>query len=184
MRKFIMFVSLVLSSFSVSSVELGGISMPNILQIEGQELVLNGAGIRSKFVFDLYVAGLYLSAQESDPVNIIESTEPMVLRLHIISSKITSKKMIKGIQIGFKKATDGNVEPIALEIEQFLTAFNDKVEVGDVFEFVANENGVALMKNNVQNQTILSHTFKEALFGIWLSDKPVKAKLKKALLGL
>lgn len=179
-----MFVSLVLLSFSVSAVELGGITMPNTLQIEEQELVLNGAGIRSKFVFDLYVAGLYLSAQESNAVKIIESTVPMALRLHIISSKITSKKMIKGIQSGFKKATNGNVEPIALEIEQFLTAFSDNVEEGDVFEFVASEHGVVIIKNNVQNQTISSHAFKQALFGIWLSDKPVKAKLKKALLGL
>lgn len=184
MRKVITFISLVFLSFSVSAVELGGITMPNTLQVEEQELVLNGAGIRSKFVFDLYVAGLYLSAQENNAVKIIESTEPMVLRLHIISSKITSKKMTKGIQSGFKKATNGNVEPIASEIAQFLEAFSDKVEVGDIFEFVADKKGVVIMKNNVQNQTISSHAFKEALFGIWLSDKPVKAKLKQALLGL
>ncbi len=59
MRKFIAFISFVFLSFSVSAVELGGIEMPDSLQVDGQELLLNGAGIRSKFVFDLYVIGLY-----------------------------------------------------------------------------------------------------------------------------
>lgn len=183
MRKLISFVSLILLSLSVSAVELGGITMPDTLQVDKQMLVLNGAGIRSKFVFDLYVAGLYLGAKETDAAKIISSTEPMAMRLHVISSKITSKKMAKATRGGFKKATDGNIEPIAAEIEQFLEAFNDKIEVGDIFVFVVSDRGVLISKNKVQQRTIASQYFKQALFGIWLSDKPVKVQLKKALLG-
>jgi hypothetical protein len=183
MRKLIAFISFVLLSLSVSAVELGDIDMPDTLQADGQELLLNGAGIRSKFVFDLYVAGLYLGAKESDAEKIIASTDPMALRLHIISSKITSKKMTNATRSGFKKSTGGKVEPISSEIEQFLEAFSDKIEVGDIFEFVATEKGVVISKNNVQQQIISSQEFKQALFGIWLSDKPVKTKLKKSLLG-
>ncbi|MBL1321355.1 MAG: chalcone isomerase family protein [Methylophaga sp.] len=183
MRKLIAFISLVFLSFSVSAIELGGIDMPDTMQADGQELLLNGAGIRSKFVFDLYVAGLYLGVKETDAAKIIASTEPMILRLHIISSKITSKKMTNATRSGFKKATGGKIEPISSEIEQFLKAFSDKIEVGDIFDIVANEQGVVISKNSVQQQTISSQQFKQALFGIWLSDKPVKAKLKKALLG-
>ena len=184
MRKLIAFISLVFLSFSVSAVELGGISMPDSLEVDGQELVLNGAGIRSKFVFDLYVAGLYLGVQESDAEKIIASADPMALRLHIISSKITSEKMTKATRNGFKKATGGKVEPIATEIKMFLEAFSDKIEVGDIFEFVAtSDQAMVISKNGAQQQTIMSTEFKQALFGIWLSDKPVKAKLKKQLLG-
>ncbi len=183
-RKLITFISLLFLSLSVNALELGGISMPDTLQVEGQNLVLNGAGIRSKFVFDLYVAGLYLDSKESDAKKIITSTKPMALRLHIISSKITPKKMTKGIQKGFNKATAGNVEPIAPEIRLFLETFSDKIEVGDIFEFVATDRGVVILKNSIEQQIIPSQDFKQALFGIWLSDKPVKAKLKKQLLGL
>ncbi len=183
MRRLIAFISFMFLSFSVSAIELGGIDMPDTIEADGQELMLNGAGIRSKFVFDLYVAGLYLIAKEHDAEKIIKSTEPMALRLHIISSKITSKRMIHATRKGFKKATGGNIEPIAAEIEQFLEAFSDEIIKGDVFEFIATNQGVVVSKNRVELQTISSAEFKQALFGIWLSEKPVKTKLKKKLLG-
>ncbi|NOQ94527.1 MAG: chalcone isomerase [Methylophaga sp.] len=173
------------ASLSTSATELGGITMPDTLEADEQELVLNGAGIRSKFVFDLYVAGLYLNDKNSDADAIIASKDAMALRLHIISSKITSKKMTKATRKGFDKATGGKTDAIATEVDQFLEAFSDKIVEGDVFEFVYQPSqGVVVSKNSVQQDIISSLEFKQALFGIWLSDKPVKDQLKKKLLGL
>lgn len=175
-----------LVSMPASAVDIGGINMPDTVKVEQQELVLNGAGIRSKFVFDLYVAGLYLKALQDDANAIIDADDVMALRLHIISSKITSKKMIKATREGFKKATHGHgkTDAISSEIEQFLQAFDDKIVKGDVFEFVYQPSkGVVVSKNSLQQATITSLAFKQALFGIWLSDKPVKQRLKKKLLG-
>ncbi len=169
--------------FSVSAIELGGITMPDTLDAE-QSLILNGAGIRSKFVFELYVAGLYLGEKSSKAKDIIAAEEPMALRLHIISPKITSKKMIKATWKGFENATRGNTTAIETEIEQFLGAFSDKISVGDVFEFVYTPHvGTVISKNGVAELTIDSVAFKQALFGIWLSDRPAQAPLKGALLG-
>lgn len=174
----------ILASTSISAVELGGIVMPDEIQAGEQRLALNGAGIRSKFVFDLYVAGLYLVDKNQDANAIIASKDATALRLHIISSKITSKKMTKATRKGFEKATGGNVEAIATEIDLFLQTFSDKIVEGDVFEFVYQpEQGVAVAKNGHQQAVISSFEFKRALFGIWLSDKPVKERLKKNLLG-
>lgn len=185
MRKLISVVSMVFLflSTSASAVELGGITMPDELQVGDQSLALNGAGIRSKFVFDLYVAGLYLDEKSSDAQAIIESTSPMALRLHIISSKITSKKMTKATRKGFKKATGGKTDAISAEIEQFLEAFSAEIVEGDVFEFVSTADGVVVSKNGSEQAAISSSEFKQALFGIWLSDHPVKENLKKKLLG-
>ena len=186
MRKLVSAISMVFLflSFAISAVELGGITMPDKLQAGDQSLELNGAGIRSKFVFDLYVAGLYLTEENTDAKAIIESDAPMALRLHIISSKITSKKMTKATRKGFKKSTGGKIEGIANEIDQFLTAFSDDIIEGDTFEFVSTANeGVVVSKNGTHQATIASIEFKHALFGIWLSDHPVKEGLKKNLLG-
>jgi len=170
-------------SFSASAVELGGITMPDKLRAGEQSLSLNGAGVRSKFVFDLYVAGLYLTVGSSDAQAIINSNDAMGLRLHIISSKITSKKMTKATRKGFKKATGGKIGAISSEIEQFLEAFSAEIVEGDVFEFVSTAGGVSVSKNGSKQATISSQEFKQALFGIWLSDHPVKENLKKKLLG-
>ncbi len=158
--------------------------MPDSLQAGGQSLQLNGVGVRSKFVFELYVAGLYLTEKNSDADTIIQSDDSMAIRLHIISAKITSEKMTKATRKGFSKATGGKVESISEEIEIFLAAFSDKINVGDIFEFVnVSRQGVSVSKNGSEKAVISSAAFKQALFGIWLSDKPVKAKLKAEMLG-
>ena len=177
--------SFIFLSINVSAVEIGDITMPDKLQAGSETLILNGAGIRSKFIFGLYVAGLYLTEKSNDATAIIQSNEAMALRLHIISSKITSNKMTKATRKGFDKAIGGKTETISAEIEQFLTAFSDKIVEGDVFEFVSiPQKGVVVSKNGNQKLTVSSLVFKQALFGIWLSKKPVKEKLKNNLLGL
>ena len=107
--------------------------MPDTLPAGCDSLTLNGVGIRSKFVFDLYVTGLYLKNKSSDAAAIIKSEDPMAIRLHIISSKITSEKMSKATRKGFEKSTGGNTAPISTEIDQFIGAFSDPIKEGDVF---------------------------------------------------
>ena len=176
--------SLLFLPFSVNAVEKGGITMPDYLQVGENNLQLNGAGIRSKFVFDLYVAGLYLSEKNNDAAAIIQSSDPMAIRLHIISSKITSEKMIKATRKGFESSTGNNTDAITKEIDQFIAAFSQPIKEGDIFEFKnTSDQGVVVTKNGDEKATISSAEFKAALFGIWLSDRPAQAKLKKAMLG-
>lgn len=168
---------------SVLAIDLGGVTLPDTMQAE-QELTLNGAGIRTKLVFELYVAGLYLTNQSDDAAAIIAADEAMGITLHIISSKITSKKMIKATRKGFQHAMGGDTTAIEGEIEQFLAAFSDEINKGDVFEFIYEPStGTAVHKNGLAKGIIESVAFKQALFGIWLSDKPAQASLKTQLLG-
>ena len=107
----------------------------------------------------------------------------MAIRLHIISGKITSEKMSKATREGFEKSTDKNTVAISSEIDQFISAFSDPIKEGDVFEFVNTASGVNVTKNGSDKATFTSPEFKQALFGIWLSDHPVQGKLKKGMLG-
>ncbi|HEX4938642.1 MAG TPA: chalcone isomerase family protein, partial [Candidatus Kapabacteria bacterium] len=47
---------------------------------------------------------------------------------------------------------------------------------------VPNE-GVKIFKNNELKNTVAGQEFKQALFGIWLSDKPAQKSLKDEMLG-
>ena len=164
--------------------EIGGINMPESLEAGKTKLLLNGAGIREKFFMDLYVAGLYLKEKSGDPKVIIEANEPMAIRLHIISSMITSKKMEKATRKGFENATGGNIEPIEVQIEKFISVFEDQIEENDIFDLIyLPRKGVEVYKNSESKSVLEGIAFKNALFGIWLSDKPAQKSLKKAMLG-
>ena len=164
--------------------EIGGINMPESLKTGQTTLMLNGAGVREKFFMDLYVGGLYLKEKSADPGAIIEANEPMAIRLHIVSSMITSKKMEKATREGFENATGGNIGPIKVQIEEFISVFKEEIKEGDIYDLIYVPGmGVQVSKNSEFKSTIEGLPFKKAMFGIWLSDKPAQKSLKKAMLG-
>lgn len=147
----------------------------------GQALNLNGKGIRTKLMFNLYTAGLYLQEKNTDAALILAAAQPMAMRLEITSGMITSQKMEEAVREGFKKSTsDPNIQP---RIEQLITVFKEEIKEGDLYDFVYKPTNVVIIKNGKQTATIAGADFKQAFYGIWLGENPVQASLKKALLG-
>jgi|LGVF01.2.fsa_nt_gb hypothetical protein len=149
-----------------------------------KNLVLNGQGTRDKFFIDLYVGGLYLKEKSSDFQTIIDADEKMSIRLHIVSSLITSKKMEDGTREGFTKSTNGNTEQIKEKIETFLAVFLEEIKENDIYDFLyIPSTGVQIYKNSELKETIISLEFKKALYGIWIGENPAQNSLKEDMLG-
>ena len=181
---FLLTLILIIMSPAINAKEIGGINMPESLESGQAKLMLNGAGVREKFFMDLYVGGLYLKEKSQDAKAIIEADKPMAIRLHIISSMITSKKMEKATREGFENATGGNTEAIKVQIEEFISVFKEEIKEGDIYDLIyVPGKGVEVSKNNKSRSIIKDFPFKKAMFGIWLSDKPAQKNLKKAMLG-
>lgn len=185
MKRLGVFLSATFLALSAQAVEIGGVDMPDEMKtVDSQTLKLNGAGIREKWMMDLYVGALYLKQQESDAVKVIKSEDEMAIRLHIVSDLITSEKMTSATVEGLTNATHGNTAPIQKEIDAFLGTFKEPIKKGDVFDlvYIPNE-GVKVFKNNQLKNTIAGQEFKQAMFGIWLCDEPAQKSLKAEMLG-
>ncbi len=154
------------------------------LKVGDQNLILNGSGVRQKYFLDLYIAGLYLTQPNNQSAAIIDADAPMSIRIVITSRMVSQEKFIKSLQEGFQNSTQGNVEPIRAEIEKFRQCFADEIVRGDVFDLMyLPGKGLVVFKNGKQKGAALGLAFKQALFGIWLCDRPADANLKQALLG-
>ena len=183
-KLFIFLTALLLPVSFTHATEMAGITLPDVFETPQAKLILNGAGIRTKFFLDLYVGGLYLQEKENQPDKIISAEAPMAIKLHITSSMITSKKMENATREGFENATDGNIAPIKSQIEEFIAVFKEEIKENDVYDLIYNPaTGVEVSKNGQLNSTIKGLPFKQALFGIWLSDKPAQKSLKQKMLG-
>jgi len=181
------FASLILAgalATPVHALTVAGIDVPDTYSAMGQELQLNGAGTRSKWFMDLYVGGLYVAEKVSDGQAVINADEPQAITLHITSGMITSERMTEATMDGFKSSTDGDLSAIQSDVDQFMSVFQEEIKEGDVFDLVyAPGEGVRVLKNGEQRDTVGDLEFKKALFGIWLSDKPAQKDLKKKMLG-
>lgn len=184
-NRFIIFLAVFTFSSGAFGYAVGGTQLPDKLLASGKPLILNGAGVRTKFVLNLYVGGLYLGKKNNDAAKIINTDEAMAIRLKIISGFITSEKMVKATQEGFINSTGSKTAPIQAQIKQFMAAFKDKIRKGDEYDFIYSPaTGTKVIKNRQTITTIKTLAFKKALFGIWLSNKPAQQSLKKEMLGM
>ncbi len=170
---------------SSAQISIEGVTLPATFHTQSQKLILNGGGLREKLWFDLYVGGLYLQEKSSDDASIVSADQPMAMRLHIISSMITSEKMAEATLEGFEKSLDGSFGDLEKTIHQFVEVFKlEAIVEGDIFDLVyIPGKGVLTYKNDKLLETNTGMDFKKALFGIWLSDDPVDKKLKAGMLG-
>lgn len=177
------FVSAVSLSAQTSNIE--GVEFPNELSINKETLLLNGVGLREKLGFlDLYVGGLYLSANSSDANQIIMSGNHMAIRIVISSRLVSRDRFIEALEEGFKNTTVGKYT--LMQIESFKEYLNDSFEPGDeiILVYSSEEEETHLYKNSETRGKFSGLPFKQALFGIWLGDKPAQESLKKQMLGL
>lgn len=153
------------------------------MQAGEHRLVLNGSGSRKKAFLELYVAGLYLKAPSNSSSQIIAADAPMAIRIKITSGFVSQSNLVESLEEGFNNATAGDTREIRKEIERFRECFKDEIKKGDVFDMVyLPQHGVIVNKNGKLKGSITGAKFKQALFSIWLSDKPADSDLKQAML--
>jgi len=183
-RVFAITVSLLLIASFASAKEIGGVTFPESLMAGNTKLLLNGAGLRTKFFIKVYAGGLYLVNKDADPKKIIAADEPMAVRMQFIRDGVSADKLIDGWNEGFDKATGGNVAPLKKEIDMFNSFFTGEAKKNDIYDMVYNPgDGVSVYMKGALKGTIKGFAFKRALFSIWLGEEPADSKLKKGMLG-
>ncbi|MCU0430400.1 MAG: chalcone isomerase family protein [Cytophagaceae bacterium] len=181
MKLILGFLALMCSLLAQAQQTLAGVTMPANYVAQSTTLLLNGAGVREKYFMNMYVGALYMKSKSTSSSSIISENQTMAVKLHIVSSLITSEKMESAIRDGFAKTAKGT---LSKEIEAFIQVFSEKIAVNDVFDLVYfPEKGVVIYKNKQVKGTIPGLEFKKALFGIWLGEDPADDDLKEAMLG-
>ncbi|WP_457665651.1 chalcone isomerase family protein [Thiolapillus sp.] len=168
----------------VGAKTLEGVNLPEQITVEGNELVLNGAGIREKFFFDIYVAALYLPAKMSDANRILQTDQPWRMIMHFLYSEVDKKKLDDGWEEGFEEnLASAGLSSLKERLEQFKALF-PTMHKGDeaVLAYLPGK-GVSVSIRGEQKGVVPGADFGRALLSVWLGKEPVTGKLKKALLG-
>jgi len=169
---------------SALATEVAGVKVPDAVEANGASLSLNGAGLRTRAMFKLYVGALYLEASSGDADEIMQSDKPMAIWLRIRSRLVSQEKMKSALLEGFTNATNGDTAPIQAEIDQLMSMMSEPIKKRDRYTLAWDPNtGTRVSKNDTELGVIQGLAFKQALFGIWLSEKPAQASLKKSMLG-
>ncbi len=187
MKRVLLLICCVMLGWNAGAVEVEGVKLPETLHVGERDLVLNGAGVRSKlFVFDMYVAALYLT-QKTDRVDaILSGAGENRMAMHMlrdISSETLSKSFNKSIDLNLTSAERASLDAELKQLSM-LFAMMSEAKRGDVItlDYLPGQ-GTAINFNDVTIGRIEGAAFDAALLKVWLGNEPVQKKLKEQLLG-
>ena len=183
--RFFILCCLLLFSLPVDAKEIGGVMVQETLQTEnGTLLHLNGAGIRSKFFFDIYIAELYMEHPSNKVVEVIEAAGQKRMAMHFLYDEVGKDKLIEGWDEGFAGNSKAD-EVLKLQdrINQFNGMFVDVKKCDIILLDFNPEKGTAVTIAGQGKGVISGKDFNDGLLKIWLGDKPVNKGLKEKLLS-
>jgi len=151
--------------------------------VGGQQLILNGAGIRRKFFFKIYVGALYLKSPLTSTREVLDDPNPKRVHMHFLYDEVSSKKLVDGWQEGFENnLTEAEMAAVQTRLTKFNNLFTD-MRKGDSIDFdFAPATGVSVTINGQQKGEIKGEDFSRALLLVWLGNEPADSSLKDAML--
>jgi len=165
------------------NVDVDGFNVPASTMVEGQSLVLNGAGFRSILLMDIYFISLYLTHPSDNVDSILQTSRPAQLRLQFLHGGGGHDLLARGWRKGFEhNQTAKAMHVLEARLQTFSDLFGD-VRKGEVFVFDFLSNGDTRIKIDGHMQGVIHGAdFQQALLAIWLGRHPVGDALKKELL--
>lgn len=171
----------------VHAAEVSGIKIDDTVQVGGTALLLNGAGKRTRVVFDVYVAGLYLPAKRGTAREVLDAPGPKRVAMSMMRD-LGPEKLIEALQDGIRQnATAAELDAIRAQLDALVAAIQSigPVHKGDVItiDFLPDGTTQLALNGAAKGRPIAGAGFQRALLAVWLGDKPVQPDLKTALLG-
>jgi outer membrane PBP1 activator LpoA protein len=166
----------------VAARDVAGVALPDTAVAEGKTLVLNGAGLRTRFFFKVYVLGLYLERPATDAAAILGSDSIRRAELHILRS-LTGDEIASAIRTAFEQNA-GDALPRLQDRLKRLESMFPAVEAGDTIALTyVPGRGTEVVAKRQAKGVIEGKDFADALFAVWIGAKPVDPELRKALLA-
>jgi len=165
--------------------EVAGVRVADSIKVGNSELVLNGAGLRSKLFIKVYVGALYVGQKAATPAAIYDSATPrrMVLRLlRDLDADSLHSALDEGLRNNHSPAELSDMQAQADQLAGIMKAIG-KVREGDTVSIDFSAEGVVVSQNGEVRGKVAGANFAKALLKVWLGDKPTDTSLKKALLG-
>ena len=178
-------VSIAAMSAHAQGVELEGVKLEPTAQVGGTALQLNGAGLRTRAIFKVYVAGLYVPQKSADASALLAQKGPRrisITMLRSVDADSFSGALNDGLRANHTEAQVAALKPQIDTLNANLKAVGE-AKKGDVihFEYLPESGTRVTVNGQARGTAIPGEDFFTAVMRVWIGDKPVDADLKKGL---
>jgi hypothetical protein len=177
------FLLLFLIASSALAADVAGVKIPD----EDQKLLLNGAGLRKRAFFQVYVLALYLPEKKTAAADVIGMPGPKRILIHMmrdVDAGQFSDALRDGLAANLGEAEFKAATPSMARLADMMDTIKEaKSGMRFTLDWVPGSGTVLSANGKPLGPAIAGEDFYRALLRIWLGDKPVQSDLKPALLG-
>ena len=183
MRKLLL---LLLMPLAASAAEVEGVKIEDKTRVGSSDLVLNGAGLRKRLFFQVYVIGLYVPQKSSNAGAILEQPGTKRVAIHMlrdVGADAFTEALADGIRANHSEAEAKALEPRVQQLGAIMAQIGE-AKKGMAIALDWDGKGTQLLvAGKPAGQPIPGEDFYRALLRIWIGDKPVQDDLKRKPLG-
>ncbi len=177
-------LALLAVALPLQAAEVAGVKFEERVSVGGTELQLTGAGLRSRFIFDVYAMGLYVRDPKADP---IAQGGPKRIAIHMlrdVDAATFSKALVDGMRPNHDAAAMKKLEARIAELDAIMAQMKEaKNGMAIQLDWLPGEGTRMSVRGEAVGKPIAGEDFYQSLLRIWLGPEPVQESLKKALLG-
>ena len=180
-------LSIVTLAAGAQPVEIEGVKLDASAQVGGAALQLNGAGVRTRAFFKVYVAGLYVPQKAGDAGALLAqkgARRIVIAMLRSVDAETFAGALNDGLKANHSDAQLAGWKTQIDALNANLKAVGE-AKKGDLihFEYVPEAGTRVMVSGQPRGSVIPGEDFFTAVLRIWIGDKPVDAGLKKGMLG-
>ena len=179
--------ALLVGGAAARALEVEGVEFPAKLEIApGTSLVLSGAGLRTRYMFDVYAIGLYLPARAASAEAAISAPGRKRVVIQMLRS-VEAPEFVEALHTSLRANHDeAAMQKLQPSIAQLQAAVGPgTIEKGTriVMDFVPGTGTQVSFDGKPRGAPIPDEAFFPALMRNWLGAHPVSEDLKRALLS-
>jgi hypothetical protein len=180
--------TLLMAHPSQAAIELSGVKVEDSVMVAGAKLQLNGAGIRYKGPFKVYVGELYTAKKVSTLEELAAAPGPKRLTmtfLREIEAGPFGKLLTRGVEDNVPRTELSKLYSGMIRMSEIFSA-NKVLVPGEtvVIDWIPGTGMVIAAKGKVQGEPFKEAEFYKAIMSIWFGPVPADFKLKDAMLGI
>src|SRR5436309_671077 len=158
--------------------DVAGVKLDDKSSVGGHDLVLNGAGIRTRAMFKVYVGSLYLPAKAAT-TDAALAKAPRRVQLNLLRD-LSGDQLSDAVNDGMKDSNSAaDVEAVKRETEQFIAILKSAgpFKEGNVITIDFVDGATKIGLNGLPKGSVQGEAFNGALTKVWIGDKPVQSDL-------
>jgi hypothetical protein len=168
--------------------ELDGVKLDDQVSVDGQPLQLNGMGLRTRYFFKVYVAGLYLAQKAASAEAAIGGGGAKRIVL-VMRREATAEQFCESIEAGLRaNNSDAQLAALQPQTEALYAMIRAAARASEgmriVLDYAPSAAATTLFADGRPlGPAMPGEDFFRALLRIWLGEHAVQSDLKELLLG-